>query len=289
MPTLNIPEAKLNTLTLLVEDLKTIDNVVSIVLGGSHSMGLASENSDLDIGLYYYPTAPFDIDEVKRIASKHHIEDSLTITDFYQWGAWVNGGAWINTESGEVDFLYRNIEQLQATIDKARNGIWETDFDQQPPYGFSSVIYLAETKHCYSLYDPHGVIKALKQQVDSYPLKLKETIVQQGLWAATFALWQAEKFAAKQDLYNCSGCFTRILKNIVDVLFALNEEYALGDKRALDLIAKMPKCPDKLAEQIDEVLSLQRNTLSVNASRLRSLLDQVVSLSDGMYQPYFTL
>ncbi|GAB4034350.1 DUF4037 domain-containing protein [Spirosoma gilvum] len=289
MAILTIPQAKRNTLDLLVNELQTIDNLVAIVLGGSHCMGLANESSDLDVGLYYYPAAPFAIDEVKSIANKYHVEDTLTVTDFYQWGAWVNGGAWINTASGEVDFIYRNIEQLKATIDKARNGIWETDFDQQPPYGFSSVIYLAETKYCYPLYDPYGIIKELKQQVEQYPPKLKQTIVQQGLWAAAFALWQAEKFAAKQDLYTCMGCFTRIVKNIVDVLFALNEEYAMGDKRSLDLIVKMPRCPNKLIDQIEEILSSNRNTLSLNASRLRELFDQVVRLADGMYQPYFNL
>jgi hypothetical protein len=64
-------------------------------------------------------------------------------------GTWVNGGAWIQTSSGQVDFLYRNLEQVTATITKAKNGEWENDFEQQPPYGFSSVIYLQRSAFAF--------------------------------------------------------------------------------------------------------------------------------------------
>jgi hypothetical protein len=138
----------------------------------------------------------------------------VTVTDFYQWGAWVNGGAWIDTISGEVDFVCRNIEQVKSTIEKSKDGIYETDFEQQPPYGFSSVIYLAETHYCIPLYDPDKVIQELKMEVKDYPPKLKQTIIQQSLWSAEFTLWQADKYAKEFDLYNTVGCFTRALKKL---------------------------------------------------------------------------
>ncbi len=287
---MELPAAKQKTLNGIVEDLKRIDNVQAIVLGGSHCVGMANENSDLDIGIYYHEAKPFSIEDIKRIAKKYNVDDSCTITDFYQWGAWVNGGAWINTSSGEVDFLYKNIEQIKSTIDKAKNGIWQNDFEQQPPYGFSSVIFLAETHYCYPLHDPYNIINELKQEVKNYPVKLKQAIVQQSLWSAQFALWQADKFAAKGDPYNAVGCFTRILKNIVDALYALNELYPLGDKNVIRKIVEMPKCPSNLQHQIENVLATNsKNELMTSAGKLKDLFDQVVVLADGMYQPYFKL
>lgn len=286
---MRISEAKRETLDLIVNDLKSIDHIVAIVLGGSYCIGMANELSDIDLGIYYYENSPFDIEQIKRIAGKYDSSETSTVTDFYQWGAWVNGGAWINTVSGEVDFVYRNIDQVKSTIAKSKNGIWENDFEQQPPYGFSSVMYLAEIHNCIPLHDPHRVIKEMKEEVRDYPIKLKQTIVQQSLWSAEFALWQADKFTTKQDMYNTVGCFTRILKKLVEALFALNESYSLGDKSSIQKIIQMPKCPDHLKEQIERILNIDRNTLITNAIRIRNLFDQVVILSDGMYQPYYKL
>lgn len=284
-----LPASKQGTLESIVNDLKGIEHVAAIVLGGSHCTGMANENSDLDIGIYYRQSHPFDIDQIKIIARKHNIDEALTVTGFYEWGAWVNGGAWLNTISGEVDFVYRNIDQVLATIEKSKNGIWENDYEQQPPYGFSSVIYLAETYYCHSLYDPHHIIEKMKNEVAEYPIKLKNTIVQQALWSAEFTCWQADKFAQKQDMYNTAGCITRAMKNIIEALFALNELYSIGDKYAIQQITQAPNCPPGIKEQMDDILSIDTGTLTAKTAKLRSLFNQVVSQAGSMYQPYFGL
>ncbi|HZY82238.1 MAG TPA: DUF4037 domain-containing protein [Cyclobacteriaceae bacterium] len=284
-----IPEHKKHTLNSIVKDLGTIDGMVAVVLGGSYCIGMANENSDLDIGLYYREGSPFDIDAVRTVVRKYSIEESPTVTDFYQWGRWVNGGAWINTAVGEVDFLYKNVDQIRTVIEKAKNGVWENDYAQQPPFGFSSVIFLAETHYCMPLYDPNGVIDDLKDQVKTYPHRLKQSVVQQSLWSAEFTLWQADKFAKKRDVYNAAGCFTRATKNIVDAIFALNEQYPIGDKYAVQMAERMPSCPGQLSQQIEDVLSLRKETLATNAQRLRSLFEEVVALAGKLYSPYFQL
>ncbi|TAD89115.1 MAG: DUF4037 domain-containing protein, partial [Bacteroidetes bacterium] len=199
---------------------------------------MATESSDLDIGIYYSEQNPFDIEKVKIIADTYSDSGQATVTGFYEWGPWVNGGAWISTRIGEVDLLYKNIDQIARTIDKAQNGIWESSYEQQPPYGFSSVIFLAETQSSLPLYDPEDVVKNLKDSIQQYPPMLKQSIVQQSLWSAEFTIWQAEKFASKADMYNTVGCLTRAINNIISALFALNEMYPMGDKRAIEIIEK---------------------------------------------------
>ncbi len=284
-----LPENKQKTLDAIVNDLKSVDNLAAIVLGGSYCTGMANENSDLDIGLYYHPQRPFDIEAIKTIAAKHHTGEQPTVTGFYQWGTWVNGGAWLHTPSGEVDFIYRNTEQVKATIENCKKGIWENDFEQQPPYGFSSVIYLAETHYCLPLYDPQDIISALKQEVAQYPARLKSTIVQQALWSAQFSLWQADKLATRQDMYNTAGCITRALKQITEALFALNEMYSISDKYALKQLVYAPNSPLQLEQQINQVLNLQADSLAANTERLRRLFNEAVSLAGEGYRPYFDL
>jgi predicted nucleotidyltransferase len=286
---MTLPEHKQQTLGRIVRDLQEVEHVAAVVLGGSHCTGMAHADSDLDIGIYYHSHRPFDIGQIAAIARAHSSDGDPTVTDFYQWGAWVNGGAWIVTRSGEVDLIYRSIDQVRDTIAQAKQGIWVQDFQQQPPFGFSSVIYLAETHHCVPLFDPHQVIQQLKQEVAVYPAPLQRTIVQQALWSAAFTLWQAGKFARKEDLYNTAGCVTRALNNLIDALFALNGWYSIGDKHAIRLLREAPVCPDRLEEQIADIVCLERHTLAVRIEQLQSLFTQVRSAAGSLYTPYFDL
>ncbi|ULT24789.1 hypothetical protein KUH03_38830 [Sphingobacterium sp. E70] len=108
---------------------------------------------------------------------KYTMDDTPVVVGFYEWGPWVNGGAWMHTEVGKVDLLYRNINQIENTIDEAQVGKWENHYEQQPPYGFTSMIYLAECIACIPLYDAKGIINRLKRLATKYPQALKESVI----------------------------------------------------------------------------------------------------------------
>jgi predicted nucleotidyltransferase len=106
---LNLPAEKLRTLDSAVAALRNVPNVVGIVLGGSYACGFARPDSDLDIGVYYRETSPLNVEEVRSAARRICIVGSVpVVTGPYEWGPWVNGGAWIQTPAGKVDFLYKN-------------------------------------------------------------------------------------------------------------------------------------------------------------------------------------
>ena len=56
---------KRKLLDAITADLKSIEGVKAIVLGGSYATGFATEISDLDIGIYYSKQNPFDIENIK--------------------------------------------------------------------------------------------------------------------------------------------------------------------------------------------------------------------------------
>ena len=283
---MKLPVEKEKILNEIVADLSGIENIIAVVLGGSFATGQATEKSDLDIGIYYYENAPFDLAAVKSIAEKYAVEKP-TVTGFYEWGPWVNGGAWIETRCGQVDFIYKNIDHIKATIAKARNGEWENHFEQQPPFGFSSVFFLAETKHCIPLYDNRGVLAELKAEVETYPPKLKTSIIQQSLWLAEFTILHAVIFFKKRDIYNTAGCLTRAVKYIVNALFAINEIYPMTDKRAIDILEKSDQHPENLRERIEDILCVQKEMLIENIESLKALFQETVSLSNGLYNSVY--
>jgi hypothetical protein len=282
-----LPKKKQELLNKIVIDLKQTDHILAVVLGGSYAMGKANENSDLDIGIYYSEKKPFKIEDIKSIAKKYSNDNNPTVTGFYEWGPWVNGGAWINTESGKVDFLYRSLEHVKLTIEKAKKGDWENHFEQQPPYGFSSIIYLAETEICIPLHDPDQIISQLKAEVQPYPAKLKESVLQYSLWPAEFSIWHADYFLKKKDIYNLVGCLARAVKNIVTALFAINEMYPLGDKRAIEILENAAKKPSNLKEKIDHILCINKETADTNVSLLKELFADTVEMTNGTYKAFY--
>jgi hypothetical protein len=289
----HLPPEKRSLLEELVEKLSGVKNLVAVVLGGSYASGTQYTGSDLDVGLYYFEANPFAIDDIRRVAQSMLTEGTPTVTDFYGWGNWVNGGAWIHTPQGKVDFLYRNIDQVQQTIEEARqDGLNHHDYDQQPAYGFYSVIYLAETQICLPLYDPEGVVADLKQQVEVYPPKLKAKTLADTLWQAEFTLLHARGFAAQGDVYNAAGCLTRAATNLTQALFALNERYFIRDKQVMKTLAGFPILPEGYTRQVERILACPGSTaqeLAQSVSAFEAVWRSVVALDEVQYQPQFRL
>jgi len=288
----HIPARKRSLLSDLLAQLCRVEGMVAVVLGGSYASGSQHEGSDLDIGLYYAEDSPFPIEVIRRIAANAAQDGKPTVTGFYEWGAWVNGGAWIHTPQGKVDFLYRNLDQVQRVLDEAHTGISQHDYDQQPAYGFYSVIYLAETQICCPLYDPYDRIRALKRQVQVYPTRLKARILVDSLWSAEFTLLHAHDYAAQADVYNTVGCLTRAASSLTQALFALNERYFLRDKSVMEVIAGFPILPPAYVQQVSAVLAhpgSSASELDHSVQALHQLWLAVVALAGDLYQPKFNL
>jgi hypothetical protein len=274
----------------LAAALARVKGIEAIVLGGSYARGTARDTSDLDIGLYYREDAPFAIADVRAIAESVSVRGRPVVTDFYGWGPWVNGGAWIHTASSKVDFLYRNLDQVERTIKEARQGILKHDYMQQPSHGFYSVIYLAETQICVSLYDPAGRVANLKRLVEPYPPALKERIVNDMLWSADFTLLHARDFAVAGDVYNTVGCLTRAAAAMTQALFALNERYFISDKKVMDEIARFECVPLRYTDQLRAILACPGGTaeeLAYTVAALASLWQVVTVLPGVAYQSPF--
>jgi hypothetical protein len=277
-----LPAEKNKLLQHITQQLSSIPNMQALVLGGSYSRGTARPDSDLDIGLYYLPKKPFEIEHIRQIALSISFDKPPTVTNFYGWGPWVNGGAWILTQNGKVDFLYRNLSQVEKTIEEAKLGITHHDFYQQPTFGFYSVIYLAETHYCRPLYDPYGWIARLKEQVNAYPPHLKTQVIHDSLWVAEFTLSHAHNYARRGDIYNTVGCLTRIASMLSQALFALNETFFCGDKTALQEIGAFPITPNDYTREVSSILAHPGDSskaLSASVARIEALWQSIGRLS----------
>ncbi len=277
----------------LVKQLGAIHGITAVVLGGSHARGRAQPASDIDLYIFYSEAAPFSIQSIRELAEVVNDTPGPVVTDFYGWGPWVNGGAWLTIGGQRVDFVYRNLEHLERVIAEAEAGRYELHYAQQPPFGFFSGAYLGEIAVCIALFDPDERIPVLKRRVANYPEALRQAVVLDYLWAAEIGLAAfAPKFAGRSGAYGTAACLTRAVNQLLLVLFALNRTYLMDDKTALAEVAEFERVPPEFGPRVQKTLAhlgASPAELGAAVESVAQLFTETVALTDGLYRPRFTL
>ena len=277
----------------LAKRLGAISGVRAVVLGGSYARERALPGSDIDLGIFYSEAAPFPVQSHRELAEAVNDTAAPVLTDFYEWGPWVNGGAWLTIRGQRVDFLYRNLERVERVIAEAQAGRYDVHYLQQPPFGFFSPTYLGEVAVCVPLFDPEKRIEVLKRRVVNYPEALRRTVVQDYLFMAEFTLTAfAPKVATRSDTYGTAACLARAVNELVMVLFALNGKYPINDKTVLAEVAEFERAPREFDVRVQKTLAHLGNSaaeLAAAVESLAGLLREIVDLAGGLYQRRYTL
>lgn len=266
----------------LISRLKHVRGLRAIGLGGSYASGDQRPDSDLDIGLFYYEDQPLDIEHIRAIASTLNDSPDPVVTALGGWGPWVNGGAWLTIQGQCVDFLYRNIDFVSATIDDCNAGIIRSDYWQQPSYGFHSFIYCTEIAICQPLYDPEHIIEQLKTKVAHYSPRLKQTILSDFLWRARFTLDNMRKPAARGEVYMVVGGLARAIHCLVQVLYALNETYYISEKKLARELRAFQIQPHDFLARVNSILGMPGTAsaqLQESLERTEALYQEVAALA----------
>jgi len=277
----------------LADRLAAINRVKAVVLGGSYARGRARPGSDIDLGVFYSEADPFSIDRVRELANDINDTAGPVVAGFYEWGPWVNGGAWLTIGGQRVDLIYRSLEHVERVIADAEAGLYELNYPQQPPFGFFSGTYLGEVQICIPLFDPEARIESLKRHVATYPEALRRAVIQDYLWSAEFGLDAfAVKFAKRSDTYGTAACLTRAVNQLTLVLFAVNRKHLINDKTALDEVADFELVPQEFAPRVQKTfaqLGCSSEQLLGAVESVTRLFRETAELTDGLYQPRFTL
>jgi hypothetical protein len=244
--------------------------------------------SDIDLGLLYSEAVPFSIDSVRELAEDVHDTGRPVVTNFYEWGPWVNGGAWLTIGGQRVDFIYRSIEHIERVIVDAEAGRYEVHYLQQPPFGFFSATYLGEIAVCIPMFDPDARVDLLKRRVAKYPEVLRRAVVQDYLFMAEFTLTSfAPKLAARSDTYGTASCLTRAVNELILALFALNRKYPINDKTAVAEVAEFERAPREFGQRVQKTLAHLGSTpaeLATAVESISQLLRESIELTNGQYQ-----
>jgi len=185
-----------------------LEGDAAVALDGSRARGEAGPNSDVDLGVYYEPDRPFEIEDLRRLARElddRRPDDAMT--GFGEWGPWINGGGWLVIEGQRMDWLYRDLALVRRIIEECRAGLPALHHQPGHPHGFHTHIYLGEIHHCVPLHDPRNVLRDLKSLADPYPPLLKKALIRGQLWKASFALYTTRGPVERGDVFHAAGSF----------------------------------------------------------------------------------
>lgn len=241
----------------IAEEVRQVEGVQAIVLGGSRARGTHTSTSDVDLGIYYHPDSPPDLKALGKVATQFDDEHRTdVITEIGGWGPWINGGGWLVIQSYHVDFLYRDLTKVNAVIDNCLHKKVEMFYQPGHPFGFVSSIYLAEVAVCRPLWDPEGIIAGLKRKIDPYPDALQKALIQKFAWEIKFSIDVARKSAERSDVTYAAGCCFRSVMCMLQVLFAINKTYWLNEKGAVAVAETFPRKPEGFQSRINKTFQL---------------------------------
>ena len=258
----------------VVYALADVSGIQAIVLGGSRARGTHSSESDIDIGIYY-DKATLDLVSLNKAAQliddKHR--DNLVVPPG-EWGKWVNGGGWLVINGYHVDFILRDADRVKNVIAECQQGDISAHYQTGHPHAYMNVMYMGELAVCKVLWDKEGNISTLKQVAEKYPQKLKRAIIGFFAFEAEFSLMFAESNAEKNDVYYVTAHIVRVISALNQVLFAVNEEYCLNEKKAVGMIDHFNIHPLGYKDKVNSIFAVA-GTDGVNACvQLKQLINE---------------
>jgi len=139
------------------------------------------------------------------------------------------------------------------------------------------------------LFDPHRAIADLKHTVAIYPPAMKDAIVRHNLGSGEFTLVCLPKYVARGDVYNTVASVTRVLANLTQALYALNERYFINDKAIAKDSAEFRIGPRDFLVRATRLLCAPGSDvqeLQRSLDTLKQLSNEVAQLA-GNYRPRF--
>jgi hypothetical protein len=202
-------------------------------IGGSFGKGTFDPSSDLDFRLYA-DEIPFTNYEFWEVI-KPLVE---------QWGK--RGikvdGVWPRT-NGAID----------AALERYLEGDIEPEACVWAVWGYH---LLPDLYYQRAIDDPAGIIAGWKARLTPYPAKLKAAVLNRHLGSLRY--WRQDyHYASKvvrQDPVFLASLSARLVHNLMQVLFALNEHYFVGDGSNLTFAARFAHQPGDLAARVTRAL-----------------------------------
>lgn len=241
----------------------------AISISGSMGKGTWDNKSDVDFRFFYEKNLP------------------STETDP---GAWENYNRALNRWKDRgiiVDGIWpRTIESIDAALDRCLNqGVLFTEC-MWTIWGYQ---ILPDIFHQVIIEDPYGIVTHWKRRLQPYPQSLKLAILGKHLMSLRY--WREDYHyknkVERKDIVFLAGLSSRLVHDVLQVLFALNEVYYVGDGNNLDFAGKFQYLPAGFDRRVKDILypGNDENNYETQYAAALSLIDDTLALADKIKPP----
>lgn len=235
---------------------------LAIGISGSIGKKVSDARSDIDFRVFYDEWID-DKNELERL----HKELQAKIVLFREQGIKVD------------DYWPRSISEVNGVIDtwflgegKPLDVVW-TVWGYQP---------LTDFANQYVIDDEHNVIGGWLERLSHYPEKLKQKTIDRCLGSLKY--WRQdyhyESKVMRRDIVFLNGITTKLMHEIIEILYALNETYYVGDGNNLKFMEGFNLLPDDFFHRVESILvpNKKEDMFEKQRKELISLIDDVVGL-----------
>lgn len=235
----------------------------AVTIGGSRGKRTADVRSDVDFRLF-----------CDEIAGGPRFWETAT------WQTFVQAVARWRGQGINIDYCWvRTVAEIDAQLEAWLSG-------QLQPVGHVWTLWgyhlLTDIANQVVLDDPHGLIAAWQARLAPYPKALQQAIIKKHLGSLTY--WRTDYHyrnkVERGDVVFLAGLSARLIHDITQVLFALNETYYVGDGNNLHYVAKFAMQPPDFAERVTAILYPQPSSdmLTTQYEAMLSLIEDVTTL-----------
>ena len=209
----------------------------AIAIGGSRGKGVADRRSDYDFRLY--------CDEIRGGV------------DYEQTPAWVEFAEAVERWRAQglvIDHVWmRTFAEIDAALQPWLGGLIQPVDLLWTLWGYH---LLPDLYHQQIIEDPFGLAAAWKARLRVYPPTLKQALVTKHLGSLRY--WRSDYHyankVARGDAVFLAGMAARLVHDLMQVLFALNETYYVGDGNNLDFAGEFALLPPDFPQRVELAL-----------------------------------
>jgi hypothetical protein len=238
----------------------------AVSIGGSYGKGTFDGTSDLDFRLFCErrispPAAYAEAYARVQAAIDRWAEQGVTID-----------GCWVRTV-GEID---EHLDRWVSGEGKPYDLVWTI-------WGYHVV---TDVYNQWVIDDRDGILSGWRARLASYPEPLKEAIVSERLESLRY--WRQDYHyqhkVARGDVVFLAGLSSKLVHDIIQILFAVNETYYCGDGNNLVFAERFAHAPERFVEKVEAILYPGQGeaALTQQYDRLAALIDETEVLVEKL-------
>ncbi len=208
------------TLARIVAAISSLDGVVALSLGGSTQAGLADDDSDLDIHVYWRP--PLAPPDRRAAVLGRFADDGSLRTQIRSWGLEDH----LSVGGTYVELIYFLLGDLQEQVERAYGeGLDSEAFT-------TSLLYTLA--HGRPLYDPTGALRVMRDRLNGeFPEATFRAVLERRSPLLRFTIKLLRRAQRRNDLLSVQQMRALFQSVFFNLLFTLNRRYHPGEKRLL--------------------------------------------------------